>query len=64
MTRTEIHDVTNIVAPAISLSQSLLLGFYGELAQEQKTTLAKIKQCLKDLQNYLQQQALKGEQLK
>lgn len=63
MTRKEIHDVANIVAPAISMSQSLLLGFHGELAQEQKTTLAKIEQCLKELQSYLREQALKGEQM-
>ncbi len=64
MTRKEIHDIANIAAPAISMTQSLLLGFYGELAQQQKTTVAKIEQCLKELQSYLQEQALNEEQMK
>ena len=56
MTRKEVHDLANIVAPAFSLSQNLLLGFHGELAEEQKEVIAKIESCLKELQDYLHQQ--------
>ena len=63
MTNKEIHDVANMIAPALSLSQNLLLGFHGELRNEQKTTLEKIERCLKELQGYLHEQAMmkKGE---
>jgi hypothetical protein len=64
MTREEIHDIANIVAPALSLSQNLLLGFHGELAKDQKSTVAKIEKCLKELQRYLQEEALKGAKKK
>ncbi len=56
MTRQEVHDVANIIAPALSLSQSLLLGFYGEMGENQKEVAVKIEKCLKELQGYLQRQ--------
>jgi hypothetical protein len=57
MTGKEIHDVANIIAPALSLSQNLLLGFHGELPTDQKTVISKIERCLKELQGYLKTQA-------
>ncbi|RJP66772.1 MAG: hypothetical protein C4532_15595 [Candidatus Abyssobacteria bacterium SURF_17] len=64
MTRKEVHDVANIVAPALSLSQNLLLGFHGDLVQEQRDVVTKIERCLKELQGYLQQQATKERKRK
>lgn len=58
MTSKEIHDVANIIAPALSLSQNLLLGFHGDLPAEQKTVISKIERCLKELQGYLHAQAV------
>jgi hypothetical protein len=58
MTRKEIHDVANIIAPALSLSQNLLLGFHGKLAREHEEVIGKIERCLKELQEYLQEQAM------
>jgi len=58
MTGKEIHDVANIISPALSLSQNLLLGFHGEVPTEQKTVITKIERCLKELQAYLQAQAI------
>lgn len=57
MTRREIHDIANIIAPALSLSQNLLLGFHGELEDEQEKAIRKIERCLKELQGYLQERA-------
>jgi hypothetical protein len=59
MTRKEVHDVANIIAPALTLAQSLLLGFYGEMVENQKESVVKIEKCLKELQSYLQQQTVK-----
>lgn len=61
MTRKEIHDVANIIAPALSLSQNLLLGFHGKLEKEHQEVIGKIERCLKELQGYLQEQALHGK---
>ena len=58
MTRKEIHDVANIIAPALSLSQNLLLGFHGDLAKDHQKVITKIERCLKELQGYLQEQAV------
>ncbi|MBI5116593.1 hypothetical protein HZA56_08990 [Candidatus Poribacteria bacterium] len=59
MTRKEVHDVANIIAPALTLAQSLLLDFYGEMAGNQREAVVKIEKCLKELQGYLQQQTAK-----
>jgi hypothetical protein len=57
MTRKEIHDIANIVAPSMSLAQNLLLGFHGKLAKDQRDVVKKIDICLKELQAYLQHRA-------
>ena len=61
MTRKEIHDVINFISPAISLSQNLLLGFHGEMVEEQHEAVMKIESCLKDLQGYLRLQGHQAE---
>jgi hypothetical protein len=58
MTKKEIHDVANIIAPALSLSQNLLLGFHGDLPSGQQGVIEKIERCLKELQTYLHEQAM------
>lgn len=57
MTRKEVHDIANMLAPALSLSQNLLLGFHGDLPEEQRKVIKKIEKSLKELQMYLHQQA-------
>ncbi|GAB4344216.1 MAG: hypothetical protein Kow0099_23430 [Candidatus Abyssubacteria bacterium] len=58
MNRKEIHDIANILSPALSHSQNLLLGFHGDLSDEQRKVLRKIENCLKELHAYLQEKAL------
>ncbi len=57
MTRKEVHDIANMLAPALSLSQNLLLGFHGDLPEKQRKVIKKIEKSLKELQMYLHQQA-------
>ena len=61
MTRKEIHDLVNIVSPAMSMSQNLLLNLHGDLTKEQRNVVKKIESCLKELQRYLQQQGRQAE---
>jgi hypothetical protein len=58
MTRKEIHDIANILSPALSHSQNLLLGFHGDMPDDQKRVVRKIESCLKELQGYLKEQTL------
>jgi len=61
MTRKEIHDVVNIISPALSFSQNLLLGFHGDLPEEQQHVIKKIEMCLKELKDYLRLQGRQTE---
>ena len=61
MTRKEVHDVVNIVGPALTFTQNLLLGFYGEMAKEQHEAIKKVEICLKELQHYLRLQGRQAE---
>lgn len=62
MDSTERHDIINFISPALTYTQNLRLGFYGDLNEKQEAAVRKIEQCIKDLNMHLQMTAQSGSE--
>ena len=56
----ERHDIVNIISPALTYTQNMLLGFYGDVNEKQQKALKNIETCLKELAHTLHAGARPG----
>lgn len=49
MDEKERHDLINLLSPALTYTQNLRLGFYGDLNEKQEAAVRKIEACIKEL---------------
>lgn len=53
----ERHDILNMLSPALTYTQNLRMGFYGEISPEQEQAARKIEECIKLLSAHIRETA-------
>lgn len=61
MDNKERHDLINIISPALTYTQNLRLGFYGELTEKQEQAVRKIEACIKEMTAQMHASARPGQ---